>query len=109
MAWPQSWVEDTKRAKEAQQVVSSQNQKPSFIPRTKPINPTPPYAPLKIEKFTKDEMVECQLKGLCYNCDEKYLSGHKCKEKNIFMAISEEVSEEDVESLVCLCHLNPQT
>jgi hypothetical protein len=23
MAWPQSWVEDTKRAKEAQQIVSS--------------------------------------------------------------------------------------
>jgi hypothetical protein len=43
-------------------------------------------------------MVERQLKGLCYNCDEKYFSGHKCKEKNIFMAISEDVSEEDVET-----------
>jgi hypothetical protein len=41
-------------------------------------------------------MVECQLKGLFYNCDEKYFSGHKCKEKNIFMAISEDVPEEDV-------------
>jgi hypothetical protein len=26
--------------------------------------------------------------------------GHKCKEKNIFMAISEDVSEEDVETLL---------
>jgi hypothetical protein len=42
-------------------------------------------------------MVERQLKGLCYNCDEKYFSGHKCKEHNIFMAISEDISEEDVE------------
>jgi hypothetical protein len=42
-------------------------------------------------------MVECQLKGLCYNCDDKYFSGHKCKEQNIFMAISEDVSEEEVE------------
>jgi hypothetical protein len=72
MARPQSWVEATKRDKEAQQVVSSQNRKPSFIPRTKPVNPTTPSAPLKIQKLTRAEMVECQLKGLCYNCDDKY-------------------------------------
>jgi hypothetical protein len=98
MARPQSWVEATKRDKEAQQVVSSQNQKPSFIPHTKPVNPTTPSAPLKIQKLTKDEMVQCQLKGLCYNCDEKYFPGHKCKEQNLFMAISEDISEEDVET-----------
>jgi hypothetical protein len=43
-------------------------------------------------------MVECQLKGLCYNCDNKYFPGHKCKEQNIFMAISEDVSKDDVEA-----------
>jgi hypothetical protein len=79
MAQPESWVEDTKRTKEAQQVVSSQNCKPSFIPRPKPVNPTTPSAPLKIQKLTRAEMDECQLKGLCYNCDEKYFLGHKCK------------------------------
>jgi hypothetical protein len=47
MAQPQGWVDATKRAKEAQQVVSSQNRKPSFIPRTKLVTPTPP-TPLKI-------------------------------------------------------------
>jgi hypothetical protein len=88
----------TKRAKEAQQVVSSQNRKPSFIPHPKPVNPTTPSAPLKIQKFTWDEMVECQLKGLCYNCDDKYFPGHKCKEQNLFMAISEDISEEDEET-----------
>jgi hypothetical protein len=41
-------------------------------------------------------MAECQLKGLCYNCDDKYFSGHKCKEQNIFMAISDDILEEDV-------------
>ena len=51
MAWPQSVVEATKGAKEAQQVVYSQNWKPSFIPRTKPVNPTPPSTPLKIQKI----------------------------------------------------------
>jgi hypothetical protein len=88
---PQSWVEATKRDKEAQQVVSSKNHKPSFIPRTKPINPTTPSAPLKIQKMIRDEMVEFQLKGLCYNYDDKYFLGHKCKEQKIFMAISEDI------------------
>jgi hypothetical protein len=98
MARPSSWVEATKKSKEAQQVVSSQNCKPSFIPRPKPVNPTTPFAPLKIQKLTRDEMVECQFKGLCYNFDERYFSGHKCKEQNIFMAISKDISEEDVET-----------
>jgi hypothetical protein len=43
-------------------------------------------------------MVECQLKGLCYNCDAKYFPGDKCKEQKLFMAISEDISEEDVEN-----------
>jgi len=43
-------------------------------------------------------MVECQLKGLCYNCDEKYFPGHKCKEQKIFMAISEDILKKDVET-----------
>jgi hypothetical protein len=98
MARPQSWVEATKKDKESQQVVSSQNQKPSFIPRPKPIYPTTPSTPLKIQKLTRDEMDECQVKGLCYNCDEKYFPHHKCKEQNCFMAISEDISEEDVET-----------
>jgi hypothetical protein len=48
--------------------------------------------------MTRDEMVECQLKGLYYNCDEKYFPGHKCKEQNIFMAIFEDIPEEDVDT-----------
>jgi hypothetical protein len=39
-------------------------------------------------------MAERQLEGLCYNCDDKYFPGHKCKEQNIFMAISEDIQEE---------------
>jgi hypothetical protein len=69
---PASWVEATKKDKEAQQIVTSQNCKPSFIPRAKPVNPTTPSVSLKIQKLTKAQMVERQLKGLCYNCDDKY-------------------------------------
>jgi hypothetical protein len=43
-------------------------------------------------------MVECQLKGFCYNCDEKYFPGHTCKEQKLFMAIFEDVSEAEVEA-----------
>ena len=98
MARPTTWVEATKKAKEEKKIVSSQNCKPSFIPRPKPINPTTPSAPLKIQKLTKAEMAERQLKGLCYNCDDKYFPGHKFKEQNLFMAISEDTAEEDVET-----------
>ena len=54
-------------------------------------------------------MDECQLKGLCYNCDEKYFLGQKCKEQKIFMAISEEISEEDEETPSMYNYLNPLT
>jgi hypothetical protein len=41
-------------------------------------------------------MVERQLKDLCYNCDDKYFPMHKCKEKKIFMAVTEDLPDEDV-------------
>jgi hypothetical protein len=102
MSRPSSWVEDTKKDKEAQQIVPSQNRKHSFIPCPKLVNPTTPSTPLRIQKLTRDEMDEWKLKGLCYNCDDKYFPGHKCKEQNIFMAIFEDISEEDVETPLVL-------
>jgi hypothetical protein len=52
-------------------------------------------------------MDELQLKYLCYNCDDKHFSRHKCKEKNIFMAISEDVLKEDVETPLMSVSLEP--
>jgi hypothetical protein len=43
-------------------------------------------------------MAQHQLKGLCYNCDEKYFLDHKCKEQKLFMAIFEDILEEDIET-----------
>jgi hypothetical protein len=62
------------------------------------MNPTTPSAPLKIKKLARAKMDEFQLKGLCYNCDEKYFPSHKCKEQKLFMAISKDISEEDIET-----------
>jgi len=42
-------------------------------------------------------MVEWQLKGIFYNCDDKYFLGHKCKENEIFMAIFEDDFDEDID------------
>jgi hypothetical protein len=42
-------------------------------------------------------MAKHQLKGLCYNCGEKYFREHKCKEHKLFMVISEDVSDEYVD------------
>jgi len=80
MAHPQIWLEATQHAKESQDVVSTQTRKPPFIPLTRPTNPAPHPTSLNIHKLTWDEMVEHQIKGLCYNCDDKYFSGHKCTE-----------------------------
>jgi hypothetical protein len=98
MARPQSWVETTKRAKEAQKIVSSQTRKPSFFPFPKPNTPTPPSTSLKIQKLTWEEMDKHQLKGIFYNCDDKYFPVHMCKELNLFMAILEDVLEETIEA-----------
>jgi hypothetical protein len=107
MAWPQSCVEDTKRDKEAQHVVSSQNWKPSFIPRTKPINPTTPSTPLKIQKLTRAKMDECQLKGLCYNCDDKYFSSHKCRNKIFLWPFHRIFQKRMLKLPLCLSHMKP--
>jgi hypothetical protein len=40
-------------------------------------------------------MVEHQLKGICYNCDEKYFPEHNHKEPMIFMAILEDVADKE--------------
>jgi hypothetical protein len=106
MPQPQSWVDAAKRDEESKHIVSSQNQKPSFIPHTKPVTPTPP-TPLKIQKLTREEMAKHQLKGLCYKCDDKYFLGHKCNEKNIFMSISKDVLEDDVEAPLVATSLVP--
>jgi hypothetical protein len=96
MACPQTFLEATKHAKEDQHIFISENKKPSFVPCLRHNNPNPLASLFKVHKLTRDEMDEHQLKGIFYNCDEKYFSGNKCKEQKLFMAISEDVHEEDV-------------
>ena len=40
---------------------------------------------LPLHKLTNAQMEERRKQGLCYNCDEKWHSGHKCKGAKLFL------------------------
>jgi hypothetical protein len=54
------------------------------------VAPQHPALTLKVHKLIWAEMVDHQLKGLCYNCDEKYSPWHKCNEHKLFISISKD-------------------
>jgi hypothetical protein len=58
MTHPQTWLEATQCAKEAQHVFFPSTCKPSFLPLPLPPNPSPHPTPLKIQKLTREEMVD---------------------------------------------------
>lgn len=47
-----------------------------------------PTTPFKL--LTKAEMAVRKEKGLCYNCDEPFAPGHRCKQRVIYMLMTEE-------------------
>ncbi|KAG6480241.1 hypothetical protein ZIOFF_063721 [Zingiber officinale] len=46
-------------------------------------------------RLTKEEIKERMAKGLCWHCDEKWHSGHQCKQKRILIIEPIENSEEE--------------
>ncbi|GJY42671.1 enzymatic polyprotein [Tanacetum coccineum] len=75
----------------------SQNQ--SSTRSTTPIFPTPPNFPQQpIKRLTQNELQERKKKGLCFNCDELYRVGHKCRSPHILLLIPDEVSMENLET-----------
>ncbi|KAK6136072.1 hypothetical protein DH2020_030177 [Rehmannia glutinosa] len=55
---------------------------PNQIPRN------PPKPPVKL--LTAAEMAARREKGLCYNCDEPFTYGHRCKNRITYMIMTEE-------------------
>ncbi|KAJ1274640.1 hypothetical protein BS78_05G077100 [Paspalum vaginatum] len=49
-------------------------------PSTQTATPSAPAAapPRPFKRLTPDEMAERRRQGLCYNCDEQYVRGHRC-------------------------------
>jgi hypothetical protein len=63
--------------------------KPPFIPT----NSTRVPLGTNFKRLTWNEMQAHREKGLCYNCNEKFASGHRCKTQEVFLL---EVLTEDV-------------
>ena len=49
-------------------------------------------------RLTPSEMSHHRAAGLCYNCDEKFVYGHKCKNLFIMEIVAEELAEGDTET-----------
>lgn len=53
--------------------------------------PTPPKPTSFPNKYlSPTEMLACKVKGLCYNCDERFVPGHRCKTQQFFLLLTEE-------------------
>ncbi|KAK6140363.1 hypothetical protein DH2020_025894 [Rehmannia glutinosa] len=58
------------------------------IPPPKPQYPSSSKPPLKL--LSSSEMVARREKGLCYNCDETFTFGHRCKNRVTYMIMTED-------------------
>lgn len=90
----------------------SQNPQPLKAVRTTPLEPVrgliEPRATIT-KRLSNEEVEERKKKGLCFNCDEKYVYGHKCKKvfciegvENPYPEITEIENEEEEEAQVSL-------
>ena len=55
-------------------------------------------ARLPIKRISPTQMEERKKKGLCYNCDEKWGLGHKCKNAMLFLLDYVELAQENINS-----------
>ncbi|CAM8998680.1 unnamed protein product [Rhodiola kirilowii] len=50
-------------------------------PTINPDHSKPTHTPLPIRRLTPTEITARRAKGLCFNCDERYVPGHNCRPK----------------------------
>jgi hypothetical protein len=50
---------------------------------------------MQVQRLTPMQMSERRKKGLCYNCDERWSSDHRCKDRKLYLI--EEVEDEEAE------------
>uniref|UniRef100_A0A2N9EH24 Amine oxidase n=1 Tax=Fagus sylvatica TaxID=28930 RepID=A0A2N9EH24_FAGSY len=50
---------------------------------------------MPVQRLTPMQMLERRKKGLCYNCDERWSSDHRCKNRKLYLM--EEVEDEEAE------------
>ncbi|KAF3960584.1 hypothetical protein CMV_014711 [Castanea mollissima] len=76
--------------------------KPSLLPTPTPIKTTIPFTSstrfsinTTFKKLSWAEMQARREKGLCYNCDERFGLGHRCKKQQIFLLETMDEMEEN--------------
>eukprot|EP00253_Pinus_taeda_P001660 PITA_01660 len=94
---PPTWTEACKVARNVERALAAQYSRPNFSAKGCPPQAHNTTQTLKVQKVSPAEMAERRKQGLCYYCDEKYSSGHKCKEPKFFQidAIDYSSTEED--------------
>ena len=75
-------------------LVQLEQGKPSILglPKTPPL--LDPKTRLPIKRISLAQMEERKKKGLCYNCDEKWVPSHKCKNAMLFLLDYVEIVQE---------------
>ena len=69
---------------DAEVIINSKNLCSTFTTKSKLVPSGNQVPPLKIQRLSPEEMADRKHKGLCYNCDEKYVHDHCCREQNLF-------------------------
>lgn len=64
---------------------NSYNQKPHTIPFLQNKIASGPGSTSRPKRLTAAEMQQRRDKGLCYNCDEKFVLGHGCKKQMLYL------------------------
>ncbi|KAL0378423.1 UNVERIFIED_CONTAM: Transposon Ty3-G Gag-Pol polyprotein [Sesamum radiatum] len=72
----------------------------TYGPPLPPLLPAPPPKPsFPAHRLTPAEMQAHRAQGLCFNCNEKFAPGHKCKAKQFLLLLPGESALDSVSSL----------
>nr|KYP56554.1 hypothetical protein KK1_002795 [Cajanus cajan] len=58
---------------------------------TPPITSNSPSSSLPIHRLSPSQLQERRIAGLCYNCDEKFVPGHKCASPHFLLLLTEDL------------------
>ena len=69
--------------------VSKYSPKPPWESNPTTTPPSPKTTESQVKKLSWDEMQKMREKGLCFNCNERYTSGHRCTVPRLFIIETE--------------------
>ncbi|XP_050908813.1 uncharacterized protein LOC127122537 [Lathyrus oleraceus] len=91
------------------QATTSKYPKPPLLPTPPhqlPQRNTLPQTPFPIKRLNPTEMQQRRTQGLCFNCDERFHPGHRCKSKQFLLLLD---TDDSTPSDANLCALITQT